>query len=70
MGGVFSAPKPAAGAAASGQAGAEADDSEAEARRKAVARARRGLGGTIATSDRGVLAPLPAFALRKTLLGE
>jgi hypothetical protein len=35
-------------------------------------RARRGLAGTIATSDRGVLgeAPRPTASARKTLLGE
>ena len=33
-------------------------------------RARRGIQGTIATSERGVLAPLPAGLVRKSLLGE
>jgi hypothetical protein len=40
------------------------------ARLRAVERARRGLSGTIATSARGVLDPLPAALQRKTLLGE
>lgn len=34
------------------------------------ARARRGIQGTIATSERGVLAPMPATLTRKSLLGE
>jgi hypothetical protein len=73
MGGLFRAPKPVvvpappapepiAAAPAPGQQGQEA---RAEAR----ARAGRGLAGTIATSARGVLEPLPA-APRKSLLGE
>ena len=34
------------------------------------ARVRRGIQGTIATSERGVLAPAPALFARKSLLGE
>ncbi len=34
------------------------------------ARARRGIQGTIATSELGVLAPAPALLNRKSLLGE
>jgi hypothetical protein len=82
MGGMFRAPKPvaieaphaAAQATTVAQAAAEssaaAEDAAREARIRAVERARRGLPGTIGTSDRGVLAPMPAFAARKTLLGE
>jgi hypothetical protein len=55
---------------ATAQADAAAADAAREARVKAVERARRGLAGTIATSDRGVLSPLPTYATRKTLLGE
>ncbi|MCC7427209.1 MAG: hypothetical protein IT557_09905 [Alphaproteobacteria bacterium] len=44
---------------------------EAEARRKArVERLRRGLAGTIATSERGVLDPAWPSVQRKSLLGE
>lgn len=74
MGSIFSAPKPVTVAtpvqtipdpAPTGDQAAQA------ARADAIARQRRGLDGTIATSDRGVLAPAPAVALtRKTLLGE
>ena len=81
MGGLFSAPKPVeiatspqeqqqAVAQAQAQAAAAAEAEAAEARRAAAARARRGLSGTIVTSARGVLAPLPTAATRKTLLGE
>jgi hypothetical protein len=82
MGGLVRAPKPAApvensaatveaqraSIAAETQASSEA--ATQEARQKALARARRGLPGTIATSARGVLDPAPAFAARKNLLGE
>ena len=49
-----------------------ADRAQADARQRGLDRARRGLGGTIATSGRGVLDPLPAAfaAARKSLLGE
>lgn len=82
MGGLFRAPKPmvidAPSAAAQqatvertqAEASAAADTAARDARAEAVARARRGLAGTIATSPRGVLAPLPGLATRKTLLGE
>ena len=71
MGGLFRTPKLAApddGAAA----GMRADAAEADARRRELDRTRRGLAGTLATSSRGVLAPLPASlaARRKSLLGE
>ena len=72
MGGLLRTPRletPADSAAADTGA---ADRAEADARRRGRERVRRGLGGTIATSGRGVLAPLPdAFAAtRKSLLGE
>ncbi|NKC29432.1 hypothetical protein [Falsiroseomonas selenitidurans] len=85
MGGLFQAPKPvvsvqdtAAATEAANQAVAEqeaasaasAEDAARQARQRALERARRGLAGTIATSARGVLDPAPAFAARKTLLGE
>jgi len=78
MGGLFRTPKIATPRADDTAAGAQAiaaraaDDAEAEARRRNLARNRTGLGGTIATSGRGVLAPLPAAlaAARKSLLGE
>ncbi len=43
---------------------------EEAARIDARSRARRGLSGTIATSARGALAPLPATLARRSLLGE
>jgi hypothetical protein len=82
MGGLFRAPKPMVIDApsapaqeatinqAQAPATAAADAAARDARAEALARARRGLAGTIATSPRGVLAPLPGFATRKTLLGE
>ncbi len=81
MGGLFSAPKPrvveatpqaaeAASVAANAATAAAAEDAATQGRRAALERARRGLSGTIATGERGVLAPMPAFATRKTLLGE
>lgn len=82
MGGMFRAPKPieveappapvqaATVAATAAQTEAAAEDAGRAARIRAVERARRGLAGTIATSDRGVLAPLSGLGTRKTLLGE
>lgn len=76
MGGLFRTPKletQAESAAAQTQATTQAADAaEAEARQRNLDRNRRGLGGTIATSGRGVLEPLPtALATsRKSLLGE
>jgi hypothetical protein len=85
MGGLFRAPQPVeiappppqqqqqaqqAVAQAQAQVAIAAEAEATEARRTAAARARRGPGGTIATSARGVLAPLPTMAIRKTLLGE
>jgi len=79
MGGLFRSPKPvivqtapppAPEPATTTQAAAEAE--AGQARSEARARAARGLAGTIATSARGVLDPLPAgiAATRKSLLGE
>ncbi len=73
MGGLFRAPKPvvvppapaAEPAAATPPPEVQGEDARAAAR----ARAGRGLAGTIATSARGVLDPLPATP-RKSLLGE
>jgi hypothetical protein len=82
MGGLFSAPKPVAvepapvetrqeaAAESAARTEAAADDAAREARIRAVERARRGMAGTVVTSARGVLDPLPAFAARKSLLGE
>jgi predicted oxidoreductase len=85
MGGLFSAPKPVAVQPApvempqqqqqaavetAARTEAVAETASRDARVKAVERARRGLAGTIVTSARGVLDPAPAFAARKSLLGE
>jgi hypothetical protein len=81
MGGLFQAPKPVVTAtdtnnavqAATEKAAAteaSAEDAARQARQRALDRARRGLAGTIATSARGVLAPAPGNAARKSLLGE
>ena len=82
MGGLFRAPKPVeiaappqqqqeqAVAQAQAQVAAAAEAEATEARRTSTARARRGLPGTIVTSARGALTPLPTAVIRKTLLGE
>jgi hypothetical protein len=86
MGGLFSAPKPVAvqpapaevqqqqqqqaAAETAARTEAAAETASRDARVKAVERARRGIAGTIVTSARGVLDPAPAFASRKSLLGE
>jgi hypothetical protein len=74
MGGLFSAPRPVTAStttpAASANAAADEAAAARDARLAALERARRGLGGTIATSDRGVLKPRPGTATRKSLLGE
>ena len=57
-------------AVAQAQVAAAAEAEATEARRTSATRARRGLPGTIVTGPRGVLAPLPTMAIRKTLLGE
>ncbi|HWL81361.1 MAG TPA: hypothetical protein VNR89_10425 [Roseomonas sp.] len=76
MGGLFRAPKPVVVTAtepvASPPAGPNPDAAEQTARTENQERSRRGLAGTIATSARGVLEPLPPglAGARKTLLGE
>ena len=73
MGGLFRAPKPVIVAPPPAPAPVAVAPTPVQAQQAALvesqARSRRGLEGTIATSDRGVLAPLPAVA-RKSLLGE
>ncbi len=73
MGGLFRAPKPVIVAPPPAPAPVAVAPTPVQAQQAAQvesqARSRRGLEGTIATSDRGVLAPLPAVA-RKSLLGE
>ncbi|UPG72009.1 hypothetical protein MVG78_15965 [Roseomonas gilardii subsp. gilardii] len=76
MGGLFSVPKPVVVTTPALPQQAMADSSAAvagasavQARQDDAERHRRGLAGTIATSERGVLSPLPVAA-RKTLLGE
>ena len=78
MAGLFRAPKPvvvppqhATAPAAPAPEPAQAAAQTAEASRIAGrAAARQGIPGTIATSARGVLAPLPITLTRKSLLGE
>jgi hypothetical protein len=77
MAGLFRAPKPvvaptappatAPTAPVPGEAGSQAAEATRIANRSA---ARQGIAGTIATSSRGVLAPLPVTLTRKSLLGE
>jgi hypothetical protein len=74
MGGLFRAPKPTVveppPPPTPPPPPAPAPEAEAStARTAARQRSLRGRPGTIATSSRGVLAPLPDVA-RKTLLGE
>jgi hypothetical protein len=71
MGALFRAPRPPAAGPAPQPSPMPAPDAAAsDARAEALARSRRGLAGTIATSARGVLAPALPVAARKTLLGE
>jgi hypothetical protein len=78
MGGLFRAPKPVVIAPPPAPAPAPAvspaqaaEDVAAVSRVEARERARRGLGGTIATSARGLLGASADFAAtRKSLLGE
>jgi hypothetical protein len=77
MGGLFKAPKPVVVTASEPAATPAVTPAAVAATAQAARvenqeRARRGLAGTIATSDRGVLAeaPRPAAGSRKTLLGE
>ena len=72
MGGLFRAPKPVIIPPPPAPPAAPPPTPEAanqEAQAAARTRATQGREGTIATSARGVLAPLPAVA-RKSLLGE
>jgi hypothetical protein len=73
MGGLFRAPKPVVVAPPQAPAPAAEtptpDQAAQQARTEARALAARGRPGTIATSARGVLAPLPSL-VRKSLLGE
>ncbi len=77
MGGLFKAPKPVivpapmapAPAPVVAAAAAAPDQAASEQRMLAQSMAERGLGGLIATSAQGVLAPGAALP-RKTLLGE
>lgn len=64
---VTASPPPAAPATAAPAAVAATAQA---ARLENQDRAQRGLAGTIATSDRGVLSPAPLAGARKTLLGE
>jgi hypothetical protein len=78
MGGLLKAPKPVVVTASPAPAAPPATATPAAVAATAQAarlenqdRARRGLAGTIATSERGVLAAaVPLAAPRKTLLGE
>lgn len=75
MAGLFRAPKPVVvppqPAAAPAAPAPEPAQAAAEATRIAGrTAARQGIAGTIATSARGVLAPLPVTLTRKSLLGE
>lgn len=73
MAGLFRAPKPVVvppqAAPVTPEATPAAQATEA-ARQDNRASARQGIQGTIATSARGVLAPLPVALTRKSLLGE
>lgn len=68
MSGLFGSPSPPPPLPAPAEPDPEA---EAQARRMArMERLRRGLAGTIATSERGVLDPAWPAVQRKSLLGE
>ena len=69
MGGLFRAPKPVVVPPAPMPDPAPPEQQGGAARAAARGRAALGLEGTIATSARGVLDPLPAMS-RKSLLGE
>jgi hypothetical protein len=77
MGGMFKAPKPTVVTAAEPVAAPAATPASVTAAAQTARlenqdRGRRGLAGTVATSDRGVLeaAPRAVANARKTLLGE
>jgi hypothetical protein len=69
MGALFRAPRPPEAPPPPPPA-PDPDAAASDARAEALARSRRGLAGTIATSARGVLAPALPVVTRKTLLGE
>jgi hypothetical protein len=78
MAGLFRAPKPvvvppqapAPTPEPTATPAAQAAQTAEAARTESRANIRQGLQGTIATSARGVLTPLPMALTRKSLLGE
>ncbi|TAN59976.1 MAG: hypothetical protein EPN20_14260 [Magnetospirillum sp.] len=70
MGGFFAPDPPPAPAPVAVVAPTDPAAAETQARLDAVDRNRRGLFGTIATSDSGVLQPIAAASSGKSLLGE
>ncbi len=78
MGGLFTAPKPVVIAPSTTtttttttDATEAADEAAATSRAESRSRATRGIAGTIATSNRGLLGARADFtATRKSLLGE
>lgn len=73
MAGLFRAPKPVVvppQAAPPTPEPAPAAQAAEAVRQDSRASARQGIQGTIATSARGVLTPLPLALTRKSLLGE
>ena len=79
MGGLFKAPKPVviapstttSATTTTADATAAAEEAAAASRTEARSRATRGMVGTIATSNRGLLGARADFAAtRKSLLGE
>lgn len=78
MAGLFRAPKPVvvppqptpAPATPPPELALAASQATEAARIEARSTARQGIAGTIATSARGVMAPIPLAVTRKSLLGE
>jgi hypothetical protein len=73
MGGLFRAPKPQVVPSPAPPPSPTPFSTEVTAEAARIEnrqRSRQGLAGTIATSERGVLAPLPLALGRKSLLGE
>jgi hypothetical protein len=71
MGGFFSPPSPPPPPPPPVVQTVDPAVAETQARQDAVDRARRGMAGTVATSDRGqTLQPLTAAPTGKTLLGD
>ncbi len=68
MGNLFSPPKTPKPAAATSSV--DLEEEERQRRLDALARARRGRAGTIATSPRGLLVAANWAGERKSLLGE